>query len=48
MDIRKEDLNTLWYENNEGKKFDEGSRDACIQVSRFPLEVTTNYLQNEK
>lgn len=57
MRIKKEHLQTLWYEDNEGNyvcgindiDISEGPccvpKNAEFQVSRFPCEVTTKYIK---
>lgn len=54
LNINKDDLQILWYENEEGDKyipdFDEGMPDDVpegfdYQYSRFPEELTTTVLQ---
>lgn len=55
MIIPKDALETLWYEDANGNRisshnvrnpFDiEAQRNVVYQVTRFPLEITTNYLK---
>lgn len=54
MKILKEQLKTLWYEDENGNKIDEmpceenGFRPptgACYQVSRFPLTLRTKHVK---
>jgi len=54
MKINKEDLKTLWYEDEKGndlgyKGFDFGEpKNALYQVSQFPNQLTTTYLKRIK
>lgn len=54
LDIAKDMLLTLWYENEEGDKFvpdfeegmpDDVPKEYTYQVSQFPTQLTTNYLR---
>ena len=51
MLIKKEHLETLWYENENGERISEAGFDipptpeVMYQVSRFPAQLTTSYLK---
>ena len=56
MDIRKKDLKTLWFEDENGycvgepdfKSEPNVPKNATYQVSRFPTELTTTHLKLTK
>ncbi len=52
MNIKKDHLKTLWYEDMEGNELEakeDGlpTKERYIQVSRFPYVLRTNYIKVE-